>query len=133
MTGWLAMQRTLAPALIGLAMLVAGPVMAAPKQIVADLSNSRVDITSSYHGTELLLFGAYEGMPGDDIILVVQGPATDIIQRARPSGPASGSMSRQRSGNRHQVSITFSPPTICRQLPMNRALATPQSARCRGG
>jgi uncharacterized protein (TIGR02186 family) len=83
MTGWLAMQRTLAPALIGLAMLVAGPVMAAPKQIVADLSNSRVDITSSYHGTELLLFGAYEGMPGDDIILVVQGPATDIIQRRK--------------------------------------------------
>jgi uncharacterized protein (TIGR02186 family) len=69
--------------LIGLMLLLAPPAMAAPKQIVADLSNSRVDITSSYHGTELLLFGAYEGMPGDDIILVVQGPATDIIQRRK--------------------------------------------------
>ncbi len=66
-----------------LTMLVAGPAMAAPKQVVADLSNSRVDITSSYHGTELLLFGAYEGMPGDDIILIVEGPATDIIQRRK--------------------------------------------------
>jgi uncharacterized protein (TIGR02186 family) len=80
---WQAAHRTVAPALIGLVMLLAGPAMAAPKQIVADLSDSRVDITSSYHGTELLLFGAYEGMPGDDIILVVQGPATDIIQRRK--------------------------------------------------
>ncbi len=80
---WQAAYRTVAPALIGLVMLLAGPAMAAPKQIVADLSDSRVDITSSYHGTELLLFGAYEGMPGDDIILVVQGPATDIIQRRK--------------------------------------------------
>ena len=54
-----------------------------PKQVVADLSNSRVDITSSYHGTELLLFGAYEGRPGDDIVLIVQGPPTDIIQRRK--------------------------------------------------
>ncbi len=70
-------------ALIGLMTFATGAAMAAPKQIVADLSDSRVDITSSYHGTELLLFGAYEGMPGDDIILVVQGPATDIIQRRK--------------------------------------------------
>ena len=80
---WQAAHRTVAPALIGLVMLLSGPAMAAPKQIVADLSDSRVDITSSYHGTELLLFGAKEDMPGDDIILVVQGPATDIIQRRK--------------------------------------------------
>jgi len=83
MTGKRRMIRKFGMTLVGLMMLVAGPTMAAPKQIVADLSNSRVDITSSYHGTELLLFGAYEGMPGDDIILVVQGPATDIIQRRK--------------------------------------------------
>ena len=57
--------------------------VAAPKQVVADLSNSSVDITSSYHGTELLLFGAYEGRAGDDIVLIVQGPPTDIIQRRK--------------------------------------------------
>ena len=61
----------------------AAPAMAAPKQVVADLSDSRVDITSGYHGTELLLFGAYEGRPGDDIVLIVQGPPTDIIQRRK--------------------------------------------------
>lgn len=77
------MIRGLGATLVGLAMLAAGPANAAPKQIVADLSESRVDITSSYHGTDLLLFGAYEGMPGDNIILVVQGPATDIVQRRK--------------------------------------------------
>ena len=80
-------QRVMADAfgtmLIGMMTLMTGAAMAAPKQIVADLSDSHVDITSSYHGTELLLFGAYEGMPGDDIILVVQGPATDIVQRRK--------------------------------------------------
>ena len=40
---------------------------AAPTRLVADLSQSHVDITSGYHGTELLLFGAYEGVPGDEL------------------------------------------------------------------
>ena len=75
--------RPLALALVGSAMVIAGPAIATPRQVVADLSNSHVDITSGYHGTELLMFGAYEGMPGDDIVLVVQGPPTDIIQRRK--------------------------------------------------
>ena len=45
---------------------------AAPTRLVADLSQSHVDITSGYHGTELLLFGAYEGVPGDELVLVVR-------------------------------------------------------------
>ena len=56
---------------------------AAPTRLVADLSQSHVDITSSYHGTELLLFGAYEGVPGDELVLIVEGPANDIIQRRK--------------------------------------------------
>ena len=56
---------------------------AAPTRLVADLSQSRVDITSGYHGTELLLFGAYEGVPGDELVLIVEGPASDIIQRRK--------------------------------------------------
>lgn len=79
-------HRNFSPAgvMLGIMMAsVASPSAAAPKQVVADLSNSHVDITSSYHGTELLLFGAYEGRPGDDIILIVQGPPTDIIQRRK--------------------------------------------------
>lgn len=83
MTGWQAMIRKTGVTLVGLTMFVAGAAGAAPKQIVADLSDSRVDITSSYHGTELLLFGAYEGKPGDNIILIVRGPATDIVQRRK--------------------------------------------------
>ena len=63
----------LAGVMLGVIMvIVATPSAAAPKQVVADLSNSHVDITSSYHGTDLLLFGAYEGRPGDDIILIVR-------------------------------------------------------------
>ena len=56
---------------------------AAPTRLVADLSQSHVDITSGYHGTELLLFGAYEGVPGDELVLIVEGPANDIIQRRK--------------------------------------------------
>ena len=56
---------------------------AAPTRLVVDLSQSHVDITSGYHGTELLLFGAYEGIPGDELVLIVEGPANDIIQRRK--------------------------------------------------
>ena len=63
--------------------MAATNVQAAPSRLVADLSQSRVDITSGYHGTELLLFGAYEGVPGDELVLIVEGPATDIVQRRK--------------------------------------------------
>ena len=56
---------------------------AAPTRLVADLSDSHVDITSSYHGTDLILFGAYEGVPGDDLVLIVEGPANNIVQRRK--------------------------------------------------
>ena len=66
-----------------LAMMLAMPAAAAPSRLVADLSDSHVDITSSYHGTDLILFGAYEGAPGDDLVLIVEGPASDIVQRRK--------------------------------------------------
>ena len=59
------------------------PAQAAPNHVVADLSEDLVEITSGYHGTELLLFGAYRGMPGDDLILEVRGPSTDLLQRRK--------------------------------------------------
>ena len=59
------------------------PAGAAPNRVVADLSDDLVEINSSYHGTELLLFGAYRGMPGDDLILEVRGPSTDLLQRRK--------------------------------------------------
>ena len=70
--------------LLGLcAVACAIPAQAAPNHVVADLSDDLVEITSGYHGTELLLFGAYRGMPGDDLILEVRGPSTDLLQRRK--------------------------------------------------
>ena len=66
-----------------MAVLVSGLAQAAPTRLVADLSDDRVDITSTYHGTDILLFGAYEGEEGDDLVLVVSGPETDIQQRRK--------------------------------------------------
>lgn len=57
------------------------PANAAPQRLVADLSESEVKITSSYHGTELLLFGAFEGENGDDVVLLVSGPNIRLAQR----------------------------------------------------
>ena len=59
------------------------PAQAAPNQVVAELSEDLVEITSGYHGTELLLFGAYRGMPGDDLILEVRGPSKNLLQRRK--------------------------------------------------
>ena len=66
-----------------LAAAAAIPAQAAPNHVVADLSEDLVEITSGYHGTELLLFGAYHGEPGDDLILEVRGPSTDLLQRRK--------------------------------------------------
>ena len=94
--------------LCAMAAAATAPAVAAPKQVVADLSNSSVDITSSYHGTELLLFGAYEGRPGDDIVLIVQGPPTDIIQRRKvPSVYLRRTLQFHRSSRRESQSAPY--------------------------
>ena len=59
------------------------PTSAYSKQIIADLSKSNITITSGFHGVDLLLFGAVEGKPGDDILVVISGPPTDIAQRRK--------------------------------------------------
>lgn len=58
-------------------------VSARDAQLVADLSENSVSIESDFHGTELLLFGAIDGMQGDDIIIVVRGPDVKIAQRRK--------------------------------------------------
>ena len=81
---WPVIMPRLATGLAVLAVLLLGSLaQAAPTRLVADLSDNRVDITSTYHGTEILLFGAYEGKEGDDIVLVVSGPGADIKQRRK--------------------------------------------------
>lgn len=56
---------------------------AVPSRVVADLSTSTISITTSFHGTDLLLFGAIDGQDGDDLIVVVSGPPLDIAQRRK--------------------------------------------------
>ena len=46
----------------------------AQNQIVADLSQENVEISTTFLGAKILLFGAYDGQKGDDIIVVVTGP-----------------------------------------------------------
>ncbi|MDC1356460.1 TIGR02186 family protein [Pseudomonadota bacterium] len=46
----------------------------AQNQIVADLSQENVEISTDFLGAKILLFGAYDGRKGDDIIVVVTGP-----------------------------------------------------------
>ena len=64
-------------------MLAASLLPAHAGRVVADLSQSNVSITSGFHGTELLLFGAVDGRETDDIIVVVSGPPTDVAQRRK--------------------------------------------------
>lgn len=47
--------------------------------IVAALTQERVDIRSDFAGTQLILFGAAQGMrETDDIVIVVRGPQEDL-------------------------------------------------------
>ena len=46
----------------------------AQNQIVADMSQENVKISTDFQGAKILLFGAYDGKKGDDIIVIVTGP-----------------------------------------------------------
>ena len=50
----------------------------AKDNLVTDLSESTVEISSTFSGAEILLFGAYDGQKNDDIIVVVSGQKGDI-------------------------------------------------------
>ena len=68
--------------LIAATVLTAVPALASSR-LVADLSDKSISITTGFHGTELLLFGAVDGKAGDDIIVIITGPPTDIAQRRK--------------------------------------------------
>lgn len=57
-----------------------GSAVAAPA-LVADLSRDQIDITTSFTGTRLLLFGATDGT--GDVIVVVRGPVRREIVRQK--------------------------------------------------
>ena len=60
--------------IISLLIVVSTSDLNAKNQIVADLSQDNVEISTDFLGAKILLFGAYEGKKGDDIIIVVTGP-----------------------------------------------------------
>jgi len=70
---WVAPLSTLA--------LLAACLPARGQELVTDVSRHLVAITSSYSGTELLLFGGIDG--GGDIVVVVRGPAEAITIRRK--------------------------------------------------
>ena len=51
--------------------------------LVADVSEENVAITTSFHGTQLLLFGAISGQTGDDIVVIITGPDSPIATRRK--------------------------------------------------
>jgi uncharacterized protein (TIGR02186 family) len=62
-----------------LLLLIATPARA--QQLVADLTDHLVAITSGFHGAEVTLFGAIEG--GGDIVVVLRGPERETVVRRK--------------------------------------------------
>lgn len=60
-----------------------GSPSARAEPLVADLSDHLIEITTSFTGAEVLLFGATEGE--GDIVVIVRGPAQDLIVRQKES------------------------------------------------
>ncbi|HYM30710.1 MAG TPA: TIGR02186 family protein [Candidatus Cybelea sp.] len=73
-------------ALVALVLLATPAARAQENPLITDLSSHLISITSSFTGTELLLFGATEE-PGD-VIVVVRGPpqAATVRHKARIAG-----------------------------------------------
>lgn len=57
------------------------------ESLVSTLSESDVQITSSFTGEKIVVFGAVRGVPADDtayeVAVVVQGPSQDIVVRQK--------------------------------------------------
>ncbi len=69
-------------------LLVLAPTGAAAQRLVADLSDHHISLTSSFTGTEIIVFGTIEDLPEDgtgpfDIAVVVQGPPETIAVRRK--------------------------------------------------
>ena len=54
------------------------------QEVVADLSDHLIAVTTGFSGTKLLLFGAIDGEAAD-VIIVVRGPAEQVVVRRKDS------------------------------------------------
>lgn len=68
-------------ALLALCVVLAVALSARAQQLVADLSNHLIAITTGFTGTEVVLFGATDG--AGDVAVVVTGPRTPITVRRK--------------------------------------------------
>ena len=59
------------------------PSYAQSNALVADLSQSDISINTDFNGASLLLFGSISGEQGDDIIVVISGPSSEVITRQK--------------------------------------------------
>lgn len=69
--------------LVALVMLTAP---AAAETLVSGLSQDKIQITSSYSGTDIVVFGAIENgssPKGRDVVVVIRGPSTDFTARRK--------------------------------------------------
>ena len=71
--------------LAGLYLIAASQAIAqnTDSELVSDVSEDQVSITTSFHGTELLLFGALSGQKNDDIVVIISGPEGAIATRRK--------------------------------------------------
>jgi len=57
------------------------------QELVSGVSQDLIQITSNYTGSDIVVFGAVEGEPGNhqpkDVVVVVRGPDTDLTVRRR--------------------------------------------------
>ncbi len=51
--------------------------------LVADLSKSNISINTDFNGASLLLFGSIAGEEGDDIIVIISGPSSEVVTRKK--------------------------------------------------
>jgi uncharacterized protein (TIGR02186 family) len=73
--------------LILASLLLCLPGRAAAESLISTLSESDVEITSTFTGEQIVVFGAVRGVPADDtayeVAVVVQGPSQDIVVRQK--------------------------------------------------
>ncbi len=62
-------------------LIASGSPGSASAQLVVDLANHLVAITTGFTGTEVLLFGTTDGK--GDVVVVVRGPETDAVVRRK--------------------------------------------------
>jgi uncharacterized protein (TIGR02186 family) len=75
-------------ALAALALFVGiAPGLAPAESLISTLSDNSVEITSSFTGEQIVVFGAVRGMPAENtdyqVAVVVQGPSEDVVVRRK--------------------------------------------------